>query len=132
MKRYLTLIAVLIVCLLFALVGCGSEGDSEVFDIPSPINSASVTAVQDKPLEIAVSELKLSAAANTFANDSTITLIEQSPTKIGSTGYSASSRSYAINAYMNTDKGKTLIKEIEQPVLLTIQKKLRLSDEPRS
>ena len=124
MKRYLTLIAVLIVCLLFALVGCGSEGDSEVFDIPSPINSASVTAVQDKPLEIAVSELKLSAAANTFANDSTITLIEQSPTKIGSTGYSASSRSYAINAYMNTDKGKTLIKEIEQPVLLTIQKNI--------
>ncbi len=122
MKRYLTLIAVLTVCLLFALVGCGSEGSSD--DIPAPINSVSATAVKDKPLEAAISGLKLSAAANTFSQGSTITLIEQSPTGTGSNGYSASSRSYVINAYKDTDKGKSNIKELEQPVLLTILKKI--------
>lgn len=122
MKRYLTLIAVMTVSLLFALVGCGTEGSSD--DIPAPINSVSATAVKDKPLEAAISGLKLSAAANTFSQNSTVTILEQSPTGTGSDGYSASSRSYVINAYKDTDKGKSYIKEVEQPVLLTIQKNI--------
>ena len=72
-------------------------------------------------MEAAISGLKLSAAANTFSQNSTVTILEQSPTGTGSDGYSASSRSYVINAYKDTDKGKSYIKEVEQPVLLTIQ-----------
>lgn len=129
MNRYFvaSIIAVSLMCLV--LMGCGGSGGDYVTEEQLNL-SKTITVNNSEPTNLVMSGITISAEANTFEDGISLTLLEKNSSPVSSDYYKASPRTFKFQAVLESEtEGNIIIKEVEKPILISIQKDIQDASE---
>ena len=132
MKRYFVTFIVSVTLMCLILMGCGGSGsDYSVVNIKEKVGpSQTVTVNASQSVNLVLSGTTVSVEANTFEDGVSLTLLEKDTSSISSDYYKASSKTFKLRAVLESEtEGDTIIKEVEKPILISIQKDIQDASE---